>query len=125
MKAMYKTVRKHLYILWLLILIILSFVVSGCGTQKETKNSGEESGEDQEIIKIYCDIYEKVKQMGTSESPKVSRNIVEALGKRGYTAVDSENQVNMTRSEQTVAFCKAVEEKEEAELTILVVSGSD
>ena len=50
------------------------------------------------------------------------RFIVARLGENGYAAVDSENQVDMTRAEQVLDFCKAVDEKENAETTILVIT---
>ena len=49
------------------------------------------------------------------------RRMVARLGENGYVAVDSGNQIDMTQAEQVFDFCKAVDEKERDELTILVV----
>lgn len=76
------------------------------------------------IAVIYRDIYDKAIETDTIGSLEVIRSIVARLGENGYVAVDSENQVDMTKAEGAVEFCKAVEEKEPAELTIIAVTYS-
>ena len=50
------------------------------------------------------------------------QTIISQLGANGYSAVDSENQINMTNPEQVYAFCQAVETQKEAKLTIIVIT---
>ena len=50
------------------------------------------------------------------------RSIVNRLGENGYSAVDSKNQIDMTEPEQVAHFCEMVDEKEEAEISIIEVS---
>ena len=52
------------------------------------------------------------------------RNIVNRLGEYGYTAVDSENQIDMTEPDSVLQFCETAEAGEKAELTIIVASYS-
>ena len=49
------------------------------------------------------------------------RSIVNRLGENGYSAVDSKNQIDMTEPEQVTNFCEMVDEKEEAEISIIEV----
>lgn len=77
---------------------------------------------DAERIEEVCrDIYDQAARDGTLGSLDTMRRMVAELGENGYTAVDSGNQIDMAGSEQVLEFCRAVEEKEAAELTIAVV----
>ena len=51
------------------------------------------------------------------------RELLDKLGKDGYTAVDSENQMNMTEHEKLLQFCEAVEAKKRSHMTVVEVSG--
>ena len=73
------------------------------------------------IAEILSDIYEEAAGTNTLGSPDIMRRMVVRLGENGYAAVDSGNQVDMTQAEQVLEFCKAVDEKETDELTIIVV----
>ncbi len=75
-----------------------------------------------EIIEIYLDIYENMAEADSSGSLERMRTIVTRLGENGYVAVDSENQIDMTRAEQVIQFVEKVNDREEADLTIVVVS---
>ena len=48
--------------------------------------------------------------------------IMEALKKNGFAAVDSKNQINMVCAEQAVDFCQAVEENRQDDFTLTVIS---
>lgn len=74
------------------------------------------------IASLYRDIYEQAQKTGTEDNLEVIRNCVERLGEDGYAAVDENNQIDMINSGQVEAFCKAVEEKEAADLTLIVVT---
>lgn len=108
------------------------FLAAGCKEKKEkvsdlsgTVSETEETDADEaeHIAEICRDIYEE-KETNTIGSLEAMRRIVARFGECGYTAVDSENQVNMTKPEQVMDFCKAAKKQEPAELTILVVTDS-
>ena len=73
------------------------------------------------IAAVYHDIYDEAVEANTLGSLETMRRIVARLGENGYVAVDSENQVDMVGAEQAIAFCKAVDEKKSATLTIIVI----
>ena len=73
------------------------------------------------IAAIYRDIYDEAVETNTLSSLETLRRIVARLGENGYVAVDSENQVDMAGAEQAIEFCKAVDEKKSAMLTIIVI----
>jgi len=88
------------------------------------------------IAAVYRDIYDEAvetpsghpsmpsgnkEETNTLSSLETLRRIVARLGENGYVAVDSENQVDMAGAEQVIEFCKAVDEKKSALLTIIVI----
>lgn len=95
-----------------------------------------DSADAERIAEILSDIYEEAvstpsghssvpygnqEETNTLGSLDRMRRMVARLGENGYVAVDSENQIDMTQAEQALAFCKAVDEKETAALTMIVV----
>lgn len=79
-----------------------------------------DSFEEESISAILRDVIAETPSPQTNLDTR--RRMVNRLGENGYPAVDSENQINMTRAEQVLEFCKAVEEKENAEVTIIVIT---
>ena len=73
------------------------------------------------IAAVYRDIYDEAAEANTLGSLETLQRIVARLGENGYVDVDSENQVDMAGAEQTIEFCKAVDEKKRAALTIIVI----
>ena len=73
------------------------------------------------IAEILDEIYEEAVSTDTLGSLDMMRRMVARLGENGYVAVDNGNQIDMTQAEQAFDFCKAVDEKEMDELTIIVV----
>lgn len=73
------------------------------------------------IAAVYRDIYEEAAETGTLGSLETRRRIVCRLGENGYAAVDGKNQVDMAGAEQVTDFCKAVDQKANAILTITVI----
>ena len=118
-------------------LAVISFVlmlsVSGCSdappeedTVSETvidvqDVSEEEQENEEEIINICIDLYEKAAKDNKMADLETIRGIVNRLGENEYPAVDSRNQVNMTEAEQVLEFCEKVDAQEEADITILEV----
>lgn len=84
------------------------------------RQNGQEEAE--KIIGICYGLYEKAAEENKLADLEVIRSIVNRLGENGYAAVDSENQIDMTEAEQVTQFCELADAKEEAELSIIVVS---
>ena len=112
---------------------VLMFSISGCSdtppeedTVSETvidvqDVSEEEQENEEEIINICIDLYDKAAEENKLDDLEIIRSIVNRLGENGYSAVDSRNQVNMTEAEQVLEFCEKVDAQEEADITILEV----
>ncbi len=125
--------NKHtpLFVMIMLILLILA----GCSdrtpegsdleiTQQDSKAYSfdkKDSSSTECIAEILRDIYEEAVDTNTLGSLDMMRRMVARLGENGYVAVDSGNQIDMVQAEQAFDFCKAVDEKEMDELTIIVV----
>lgn len=76
------------------------------------------------IAALYRDIYNQAAGMGTLSNKEVVRSIVERIGEHGYVVADEENQIDMAGPEQVLRFCRSVDGKQEAELTMIVVTSS-
>ena len=89
---------------------------------REVYHSDENASADvQHIEELLSDIYDEAVDTNTLGSLDIMRSMVARLGENGYVAVDNGNQIDMTQAEQAFDFCKAVDEKEMDELTIIVV----
>ena len=110
---------------------VLILSISGCSniSSEELKVSetaiddqvilGESQKNAEEIISICIDLYEKAADENKFTDLETIRSIVNRLGENGYTAVDNKNQIDMTHAEQVKRFCKMVDAKEKAEITII------
>lgn len=118
-------------------LAVVLIVITGCNNeQKIDMNTIIVTGEEQDIkdsnqteidsiaaISAICsDVFDEVMQTNTIGRMDMMRSIVNRLGENGYTAVDSENQIDMTEPDKLIQFCEKVDAEEEAELTVVVVS---
>ena len=111
-------------------------VTTGCGDESPEVSGRKETVEDNEvypsseddsrgaenIAEVYRDIYNEATETNTLASLETKRCIVAGLGENGYVAVDSENQVDMMGAGQVLEFCKAVEEKKNGAVTIVVIT---
>ncbi|MFR6538528.1 MAG: DUF6070 family protein [Lachnospiraceae bacterium] len=110
---------------------VLILSISGCSDAPPEENTvsetvidvqaiQEESEEDaDEIISVCIDLYEKAEEENKLADLETIRSIVNCLGENGYTAVDNKNQIDMTHAEQLKRFCKMVDAREKAEITII------
>lgn len=132
---LWKKIRKF----WKVSLFVMTDIVvlgmTGCGdglpeasefqetvADEEVYPSSEDGFDDAEsIAAVYRDIYDEAVETDTLGSLETLRRIVARLGENGYVAVDSGNQVDMAGAAQAVKFCKAVDEKKSAALTIIVI----
>lgn len=115
---------------------VLILSISGCSDAPPEENTvletvidvqdiQEESEEDaDEIISVCIDLYEKAEEENKLADLETIRSIVNRLGENGYSAVDSKNQIDMTEPEQVTNFCEMVDEKEEAEISIIHDDGA-
>ena len=84
---------------------------------------GERDTADAEgIAAILSDIFEEAAGTNTLGSLDTMGRMVARLGENGYVAVDSGNQVDMTRPEQVLEFCEAVDEEADAAMSIIVIT---
>jgi len=84
--------------------------------------SSEEEEAAERIEEILSDIYAMAADSNTLGSLDTMQRMVTRLGENGYVAIDSGNQVDMAGAEQVLAFCSAVDQKENAELTVIVLT---
>lgn len=96
----------------------------GRSAVKDMYGNNKSNSTEQDIATVCHDIYDEAVKAGTSESSELTENIVDYLGEMGYTAVDSENQVDMTNAKQVMRFCELADAGKAAELVIIVVVGS-
>lgn len=105
--------------------------VSGCNQMEKAESAAPEPAselqmmqkdgneESEDIINICLPIYDNAPGGELEIDLETIRRIVNELGKNGYVAVDSKNQINMTNAKLAVRFCEMTEDKEDAELTVL------
>ncbi len=86
------------------------------------KRTGSEEKEAEEIIGICCETYAKAAKEDKLDDLEMLRGLVNMLGEKGYTAIDSENQLNMAQHEKLLRFCEEAEEKESGRITVAEVT---
>lgn len=115
---------------------VVILIMTGCSDESPEVSELRETVEDNEvypsseddsrgaenIAEVYQDIYDEAAKTNTLASLETKQRIVARLGENGYVAVDNENQVDMAGAEQVLEFCKAVEEKKEGKITIIVIT---
>ena len=126
-----------------LFIFLCGLILSACGqnaesgsqpadstTPSQTADAGstiQTPPEAQELPLLYQKIYEEA--VAEEASPDndarnlaIVQKIVQELGKHGCTALDSENQVDITNPQQLETFLAALENAETTESTVLVAS---
>lgn len=123
--------------LFFAIVCMITLIPVGCGNRaSENADSGSAQADDkavifeekksadaQDIAEILSDIYAGAASGNTLGSLDTKRRMIARLGEHGLCAADMENQVDMTNPEQALVFCRAVEEKERAQMTVFVFDG--
>lgn len=108
------------------LLILCVLCLTGCyinsskqKSEKNDLNNQEVSSKLNKIIQCCQKIYEQeYKEVDTLEE---KQKIINYFGKEGYSAVDTENQINMEKPEPVEKFCEAAQNKKEAEVTVLLI----
>ena len=80
------------------------------------KRSKSEEKEAEEILEICSKTYAKAEKEGKLDDLEMIRDLIKELGEKGFTAVDSENQVNMTEYEKLIQFSEKAEAKKKEAL---------
>ena len=89
---------------------------------QDAEQKSPEQEEAETIMELCSDLYEKAADENRLDDLAVIRSIVNRLGENGYTAVDSENQINMTNADNVTDFCEKVQKNESGKLTIIEVN---
>lgn len=91
--------------------------------EDRTEERTDEKAE--EIMELCVDFFRKAAEENRSLDLEETKKVVNLLGENGYSAVDSDNQVDMTQTEPVLAFCENVDTKKEAEITMVEVNYMD
>lgn len=124
--------------LFFAVVCMITLIPTGCGNRaSENTDIGSAQADDktavfeekesvdaQTIAEILKDIYAGAASENTLGSLDTKRRMIARLGEHGLCAVDQENQVDMTQPEQALAFCRAVAQKERAQMTVFVFDGA-
>lgn len=120
--------------------MLLAINISGCSsftesidtqsTKQESENadkiimkqSESEEKEAKEILGICGETYAKATKEDKLDDLEMIRGLVTDLGEKGYTAVDSENQINMTEYGKLLQFCETVAAKKKGRMTVVEVA---
>ncbi|MBO5209381.1 MAG: hypothetical protein J6B68_08555 [Lachnospiraceae bacterium] len=106
-----------------IILLFVIFVIINCSEKVDMEADSVEDV--QQLMQEQRDYEKSNDSNAVIDSLETIKSIVNQLGEKGYVAIDSENQVNMTEAEQVIRFCEQVDNQEEAELSIWVISYSN
>lgn len=83
----------------------------------------EQYEEEENVIRnISIDLYQEADKKNKLAELETVRKIINRFGEKGYVAVDSRNQINMTKAETVLEFCEKVDGQTEAEITIFEIN---
>lgn len=93
----------------------------------QTNNAAQDKqqkifAESEKIAACYQDIYKKAEKEKTLDTLETKTEIIVRLGKEGYAAVDTGNQINMANAEQVENFCAEAEKQKPGNVMILLVN---
>lgn len=91
----------------------------------QTQTEEEDRADVEEIVMLYHEICTEIPEADTANRLEVLQKVIDKLGEKGYAAVDSANQVDMTNVEQVTDFCRAVDAGKNVELTIIEVINTE
>lgn len=92
---------------------------NGTGIQTVSENSPKDT---EEIRNICQEFYQKAAEENRISELETVRRLVELWGENGYPAVDSKNQIDMTKPEQVIRFCEMAGAGKETEMTVMEVN---
>lgn len=119
------------------VMLCMIAVITGCGAQTEGNKAIAENTADMPaeaagqtetmrecaaaVAAAFGDVDYDAADSGAQERKDTTGAIVRKLGELGYTAVDSDNQTDMTEAQRVIRFCAAVDAGQRAELTTVSV----
>ena len=126
--------NRRVQLLAMISLIVL--VMSGCREESPNVSNVNETVVDiispldesdyanaEDIAVTFRDIYDDAVDTNSLRTLEVTQCIISRLGENGYIAVDSQNQVDMAGAGRVVEFCKAVDERKNDKISIIVIMG--
>lgn len=121
--AMLRKMRSGDYYINTILKIIISVRQESENADKTVmKRSKSEEKEAEEILEICSKTYAKAEKEGKLDDLEMIRDLIKELGEKGFTAVDSENQVNMTEYEKLIQFSEKAEAKKNGRMTVVEVA---
>ncbi len=110
--------------------------ISGCamrekdeGKEKQTEVVKENKAirdhiisDSQKLAEEYQVLYEKAEREEQLSTLEFQQQVISYMGDVGYSAVDLNNQIDMTNAKQVETFCQVAEAGKEDEVTILAVT---
>ena len=115
---------KQKYIRWFFIIIwaLLAGVIwGGCRRKEEAPASKDILTVGQEAGVCVQDIYKEASASGTLAGADTIEKFLKHLGEAGYSAVDADNQWNMTCPETMEEFCENVQKEIAGEAVLMIV----
>lgn len=115
---------KRKYIRWFSIIlwVVLAGVMwSGCGKKEEESVKKDILTVGREAGTCIRDIYREASASGTLSGADTTEKILKRLGEAGYSAVDADNQWNMTCPEPMEEFCQNVQKGMDGEAVLVIV----
>lgn len=118
---------------WIIIIFFFCFILQGCGmvsidespiastSQRANPDLHKKQTENSAIFTICQPLFEKFCHASKPMDIEKVRKIVSIMGSYGYAAIDTCNQINMTKSEQVLEFYESVIEAQKDSLTVIVV----
>ena len=125
--------RKMRYSIGIFLIVACTFGFNGCATEEKDKGNEKQSehaegnirnqiiSDSKKLAEGYRVLYEEAEKEEQLDTLEFQQQVISYLGEAGYSAVDLENQIDMTHAEQVETFCRAAENKKKEEATILVV----
>lgn len=127
-------------LLFLVINVMLLFNLIGCSEDLNEKiktldeehnqqnnkeimhRNDREEQEAEKILEICSETYAKAAKEEKLDDLEMIRGLVTNLGEKGYTAVDNENQINMTEHEKLIQFSERAKAKKSERMTVIEVA---
>ena len=125
--------RKMRYSIGIFLIVACTFGFNGCATEEKDKGHEKQSehaegnirnqiiSDSKKLAEGYRVLYEEAEKEEQLDTLEFRQQVISYLGEAGYSAVDLENQIDMTHAEQVETFCRAAENKKKEEATILAV----
>ena len=111
-------------------IVCMASILSLIGCNNDYGHFGKTTAEEKqeifaeikEIAEFYEEIYKNAEQENTLDTLETKQEIVKCIGKNGYSATDTENEIDMVNAEPVEMFCEKAQENKSAEVRILLIT---